>query len=73
MITSNVSSLPEVGGNVAYYYEDVLDYKLLGEKILEIINIKTEEKEERIKQGLEQVKKFTWEKCAKETLDIIGG
>lgn len=73
VITSNVSSLPEVGGNVAYYYEDVLDYKLLGEKILEVINIKTEEKEERIKQGLEQVKKFTWEKCAKETLDIIGG
>lgn len=73
VITSNVSSLPEVGGDIAYYYNNVLNHEELGEKIIQVLNISEEEKQEKLEQGLEQVKKFTWEKCAKETLDIIGG
>ncbi len=71
VITAKNSSLPEVGGDAAFYYEDVLNYEELGNKILEVMNLKEDEKQDRIKRGLEQVKKFTWEKCAKETLDTI--
>lgn len=71
VVTSNVSSLPEVGGRAVYYYEGVLNYGELGNKILEVIHLSSEEKERKINLGLEQVKKFTWEKCAKETLGII--
>ena len=73
VITGNNSSLPEVGGDVAIYYNNALDYGELGNKIIETINLSQEEKDKKIKQGIEQVKKFSWEKCAKETLDIIGG
>ena len=68
VLTANNSSLPEVGGDIAYYYNNVLDYEELGNKIIEVINLKQEEKTKKIEQGLEQVKKFTWEKCAKETI-----
>lgn len=73
VVTTNISSLPEVGGEATFYYDSVLNYGELGNKILEVINLNKEEKEIKVNQGLEQVKKFTWEKCAKETLDIIGG
>ena len=71
VITANNSSLPEVGGDVAIYYDDVLDYESLGEKIFEVINLSEEKRKEKIEKGLEQVKKFTWEKCTKELLDKI--
>ena len=68
VLTANNSSLPEVGGDASYYYEKVLDYEELGNMILEVINASNEEKEERISKGLNQVKKFTWEACAKDTI-----
>lgn len=71
VITANNSSLPEVGGDVAFYYNNVLDYEELGNKILEIMKLDENQKQKRIEAGLEQAKKFTWEKCAKETLDIL--
>lgn len=73
VITANNSSLPEVGGEAAYYYEEVLNYKNLGNKIIEVLNLNEEIKNKKIMQGIEQAKKFTWEKCARETLEIIGG
>lgn len=68
VLTANNSSLPEVGGDASYYYENVLDYQELGDKILEIINESKEEKEKRREKGINQVKKFTWEACANETI-----
>lgn len=71
VVTGNNSSLPEVGGEAAFYYESALNYSELGNKILEAINLSEEEKENKINQGLERVKKFTWEKCIKETIEIL--
>ncbi len=71
VVTSNNSSIPEVAENAAIYYENVLNHEELGTKILEAINLKEEEKQERINKGLEQTKKFSWEKCAKEMLEIL--
>lgn len=69
VITSNVSSLPEAGGNAALYVnpEDVSDIKEKMEKILSDKKLR----DEMIKKGYEHVKKFSWEKTARETLKVL--
>jgi glycosyltransferase involved in cell wall biosynthesis len=69
VILANNSSLPEVGGGAALYFdaekpEDLAD-KI--EKVLEDENLRSE----MIAKGLEQIKKFSWEKCARETLEYL--
>lgn len=69
VITSNTSSLPEAGGDAALYVnpEDVLD---IASKIDEVLESKTL-RARMIKLGNTQVKKFSWEKAAKETLKVL--
>ena len=69
VITSNVSSLPEAGGDAALYCnpEDVDDIT----KNLKLITENLKLREEMIKKGYEQVKKFSWEKTARKTLDVL--
>lgn len=67
-VVSNTSSLPEIAGNAAIL-ADPDDIELIAENISEIIENKTK-REELIKKGLQSVKEFTWEKCAKETKKI---
>jgi glycosyltransferase involved in cell wall biosynthesis len=69
VLTSNVSSLPEAGGDAAIYFnpEDASD---IAEKLKLVINdeglrIKMREK------GYNQIKKFSWEKAAKQTLSVL--
>ncbi len=65
VITSNISSMPEVGGEAANYVNpsSVFDIK---KKLDLVINDKNL-KEELIKKGLERVKQFSWKKTALET------
>jgi glycosyltransferase involved in cell wall biosynthesis len=69
VICSENSSLPEVGGEAAIYFEDN-DAEDLAEKIKNAI---TDEnlRQSHIAKGLEQTKKFSWEKCARETLEYL--
>ncbi len=69
VITSNVSSMPEAGGDAALYVdpENVSD---IAEKIEKLI---TDEKlrAELIEKGYKQVKKFSWEDTARKTLEEL--
>ncbi len=69
VIVSNVSSLPEAGGDAALYVnpEDVNDIKEKIEKVLSDKNLR----EQMVRRGYEQVKKFSWEKTARETLKVL--
>lgn len=69
VITSNVSSLPEAGGDAAQYFEpeNVVDIKNMIEKVLTDPLLR----EKMIERGSEHYKKFTWEKAAKEVLATI--
>lgn len=69
VITSNVSSLPEAGGDAALYV-DPEDTDDIAEKILKLIKDEKLRKE-LVEKGKEQVKKFSWEKTAKETLKVL--
>lgn len=69
VITSNISSLPEAGGNAALYVNpnDVNDVFSKMKKLLE----EDELRKDLIKKGYDQVKKFSWEKSARETLKVL--
>ena len=71
VVISNVSSLPEAGGDAALYVNpsDVNDIA----KKLELITNNEKLRHELIDKGYEQVKKFSWEKTAKETVKALEG
>lgn len=66
VVTSNVSSLPEVGGKACLYvHPESADE--LSEKLLAVIQNKALQNEISEK-GIERAKEFSWEKCAGKTL-----
>ncbi len=69
VLTSNVSSLPEAGGDAALYFdpEKVVD---IAQKIEKVVGDKKLQQVMREK-GKEHYKKFTWEKSAKEVLAVL--
>lgn len=69
VITSNVSSLPEAGGDAALYV-DPKDVKDISEKLDKVIS-DPKLRKEMIEKGQQQVKNFSWEKSAKEALAVL--
>lgn len=69
VITSNTSSLPEVAGDAALLV-DPHDVDAIAETMMRIL---TDEalRAELARRGLENVKRFSWEKCARETLAVL--
>jgi glycosyltransferase involved in cell wall biosynthesis len=68
VVTSKISSMPEVAGEAA-----ILVDPLSVEEIAEGIKIALKRKEELAEKGYRQAKKFSWEKCARETLKVYKG
>ena len=68
VITSNTSSLPEVGGKAAVYVNPLSIESIVKglEKVLEDKNLQ----KKMIKEGLKQSRKFNWEKSAEQTIKI---
>mgnify|MGYP001572978739 CR=1 FL=1 len=69
VLTSNISSLPEAGGDAAIYFDPENTQDIAG-KIEKVVN-DDKLRREMIKKGHEQVKKFSWEKTARETLKVL--
>ncbi|MCK4525249.1 MAG: glycosyltransferase family 4 protein [Candidatus Andersenbacteria bacterium] len=69
VICSNISSLAEVAGNTALLVDshDIQDISNAIEKIICDENLRNE----MIKKGFENVKKFSWKKCARETMKEV--
>jgi glycosyltransferase involved in cell wall biosynthesis len=65
VVTSNLSSMPEVAGKAGILV-DPLNVK----NIAEGINQAIKDKQELVNKGFEQVKTFSWEKTARETLKV---
>ncbi len=62
---SNTSAFPEVAGDAAIYF-DPYNEEQMAKAISEAIN----NKEKLITLGTKQLTKFSWDKCAKETLEV---
>ena len=68
VITSNTSSMPEVAGDAAL----LVDPKDTTEMAKAMKEIQQTETRENLKEKMAaQIKKFSWEKCARETLKVI--
>jgi glycosyltransferase involved in cell wall biosynthesis len=68
VITSNLTSIPEVTGDAAVLINPH-DNNSLAESIEKALS-KPDQLIQMSKDGLEQAKKFSWEKCAQKTLDV---
>ena len=68
VVSSNAASLPEVVGDAAILFNP-FDVNEMAEAIYKVINDLTFKKE-LVKRGYERVKKFSWDKTAKNTLAI---
>ncbi len=68
VITSNVSSLPEVVGDAGILV-DPEDPNRLAEEIVRVLT-DNELKNSMIEKGLSRAKEFTWQKTAEETLQV---
>jgi glycosyltransferase involved in cell wall biosynthesis len=69
VITSNISAMPEIGGNAAMYF-DPDDKKAL----LDTMDLLLENREKRDKMialGLKRSNEFTWKKTAENTLAVF--
>ena len=69
VITSNTSSLPEVAGDAALLV-DPLDVDAIADAMYRLVT-DASLRAELARRGLENVRRFSWEKCARETLAIL--
>ena len=67
--TSNVSSMPEVGGDVAYYF-DPYSIESMVDTLLRITSLPTDERAERVAKGVARARAFTWNLCQQKTIEI---
>ena len=70
VVVSNVGSLPEVIGKAGVLV-DPNSINSIREGILKIFSLRSTEYNKLIKAELTQVKNFSWEKCARETLKVL--
>ncbi len=68
VVSSNAGSLPEVGGDACIYFNphDIND---MVEKFFQVLNSE-ERRLELVKKGLKRYKDFSWQKLAKQTLEV---
>lgn len=66
-IAARSSSLPEVGGDAALYFDDVDGL------LLQLTRVTSDAalREELVARGQAQVAKFRWDVCASQTLDVL--
>ncbi len=67
VVVSNVSSIPEIAGSAAIY----VDPNNVDTIVKGLRRALTEDNSERIRQGIVQTKKFSWEKAARKTLKVL--
>jgi glycosyltransferase involved in cell wall biosynthesis len=71
VVVSDVSSLPEIAGEAGVYVNPK-DVSSITQGLLSAVRQRNLiQGKSRIQKGLSQAKLFTWEKAAKETLDVL--
>ena len=68
VVCSNTSSLPEVAGDAAGYFDPCNLEEMISS--IESVVFSTEKRNHLIERGLERIKLFSWEKCAEETFGV---
>ena len=71
VITSNTSSLPEIGGSGALYVDPYRPEDIAA--AMEKIAADGHVREELVHEGCENVKRFSWDRAAQETMAVLRG
>jgi glycosyltransferase involved in cell wall biosynthesis len=69
VITSNISSMPEVAGDAAVYF-DPHEKRDITRAIKDVLNNRALA-DTLISKGKKRLESFSWDKCAKETLELL--
>jgi glycosyltransferase involved in cell wall biosynthesis len=69
VLTSNVSSLPEVGGTAALLVNPH-DTEEIAAGLIRLIS-EAELRQELVSKGYQQIQKFTWQTAARQILQIL--
>jgi glycosyltransferase involved in cell wall biosynthesis len=70
VVSSNTSSLPEVGGDAAVYF-DPNSVDDIVQKISTVLRLSPQDRLGMVRRGLDQTKKFSWDRCADEMWDVF--
>ena len=67
-VLSNTSSLPEIGADAAIYFDpySIDDMRAQIDRVISSSILQNE----LVKKGKERAKQFSWEKCARETMEV---
>jgi glycosyltransferase involved in cell wall biosynthesis len=68
-IVSRTSCLPEISGNVLAYFDPLSIDDMAA--CMQSALTDSQMREQLREKGIEQASKFTWERCAQETLDVL--
>ncbi len=69
LLASNIAVFKEIYGNHAIYF-DALDLKSIDSAVKKALELTKVEAAKMIKENKEFVKRYSWEKMAKETLEV---
>lgn len=72
VVVSKIGSIPEVAGKAGIYI-DPYNVESIASGMEKVLNMDKKEYNKLVNLGLEQAKKFSWEKCARQTLKILEG
>lgn len=70
-IVSRVSSLPEVAADAALYINNPKSVHQIAESLRQALSLSKKRRMDLIQKGKQNVKRFSWSKAAKQTLDIL--
>ncbi len=70
VVTVRMASLPEVGGEHAFYV-DSPEPSLLAGKIMQVIELPMDQRNEQINHARQWAKGFTWKKTASQTMQVL--
>lgn len=70
VVVSNVGSLPEVAGDAGIVVNE-LNEEDIAKGIEKVLKMDKNEYNKLVEKGKAQARKFSWQKCASETLEII--
>ncbi len=68
--TSNTSSMPEVGGEVALYF-DPRSIESISACLQQVAAMAQQERYERVAAGIARAQTFTWQRCQQQTVELF--
>ena len=68
--TSNVSSMPELGGAAALYFEPE-SVDSIAACLLRAAGMSAVERQTHIEEGVARARFFTWDRCVTQTIDVL--